>query len=153
MAKKGAVAILNLDKLRKKLDVAGNIDPTPPVTYITLLVQQEARLLVRKRTRTLERSIDQKVTSAKIAHAAQGKVFTNVEYAAPLEFGVNKTYVIKPKDAKALFWEGANHPVKKVIMPPRKPYPFMKPAIKNNAAKARQIFKQYYKNELSKLRK
>ena len=50
------------------------------------------------------------------------------KYAAAHQFG-SKPYVITPKNAKALFWPGAGHPVKSVNhpgLPPRPFFPFFK---------------------------
>lgn len=150
----GAVAVLGVNSLKRKFDRMGKIDITKPTRWSMLLVQQSARKKVRKKTRTLERSIRAKLMKGdKGTTDIQGKVFTNVEYAPPLEFGVNHSYVIRPVKAKALYWDGANHPVKKVVMPPRKPYPFMKPALKDNEQAVRQAFITHYKEMLSKLSK
>jgi phage gpG-like protein len=44
-------------------------------------------------------------------------------YAAAQQFG-SRPYVIKPRQAKALFWPGAGHPVKSVNHPGLPPRPF-----------------------------
>lgn len=43
-------------------------------------------------------------------------VGTNLEYAKYVELGVDE-HVIRPKNKKALYWQGAPHPVKKVNHP------------------------------------
>lgn len=52
---------------------------------------------------------------------------TNVDYAAAVEEG-SSAHVIEAKDAGALFWPGAAHPVGKVQHPGTSPYPYMRPA-------------------------
>ena len=47
-----------------------------------------------------------------------------VNYAAAVEFGT-APHVIYPKNAKALYWNGAKHPVKKVNHPGSAPNPYM----------------------------
>ncbi|MFN2636906.1 MAG: HK97 gp10 family phage protein [Gemmatimonadaceae bacterium] len=48
-------------------------------------------------------------------------------YGAAIEFG-SEPHVIKAKNAKALFWPGAEHPVKQVNHPGNAPQPYMRPA-------------------------
>lgn len=47
-----------------------------------------------------------------------------VNYAAAVEFGTGP-HVILPKNKKALFWQGAKHPVRKVNHPGSKPNRYM----------------------------
>lgn len=152
--KNGVVAILNIDRLAKKLTQLGSTDITPAIQWGTLKVQQTARQKVRKKTRTLERSIDELV-SKQADGTVQGKVFTNVEYAPPLEFGVNKSYTVKPKDKKALkfTFNGVTVYAKKVVIPPRKPYPFMKPALDENKQVIRNAITSLYKGAIAKIKK
>lgn len=49
-------------------------------------------------------------------------------YAASVELGSFQP-VIKPKFKKALFWEGADHPVGAVYNHRTKPYPYLRPAL------------------------
>ena len=49
-------------------------------------------------------------------------------YAASVELGSFQP-VIKAKYKKALFWEGADHPVKAVYNHRTKPYPYLRPAL------------------------
>jgi hypothetical protein len=50
-----------------------------------------------------------------------------VEYAIYVEQGTGP-YVIFPRNKKALFWEGASHPVKVVHHPGNRPRPYLVPA-------------------------
>ena len=61
-------------------------------------------------------------------------VGTNAENAKRLEYGT-EPHIIVPKDKKALFWKGAEHPVKKVHHPGTRPYPFLRPAFDENRKK------------------
>lgn len=63
-----------------------------------------------------------------------GEVGTNVEYAECVEYGT-RPHTITPKNKKALYWEGAGHPVKSVQHPGSKAKPFMGPATKKNEVK------------------
>lgn len=49
-------------------------------------------------------------------------------YAASVELGSSQP-VIKAKYKQALFWEGADHPVKAVYNHTTKPYPYLRPAL------------------------
>lgn len=55
-------------------------------------------------------------------------VGTNVSYALPVEFGT-RPHVIRPRNAKALYWKGARHPVAYVNHPGTRAQPFLRPAI------------------------
>jgi hypothetical protein len=50
--------------------------------------------------------------------------FPTADYASFVEFGT-KPHVIEPKDKKALYWQGADHPVKRVNHPGTAANPFM----------------------------
>lgn len=53
-------------------------------------------------------------------------IYSDKNYAPHLEYGT-RPHVIRPKTKKALFWEGAEHPVKVVHHPGTKEYaPFRK---------------------------
>jgi len=50
------------------------------------------------------------------------------EYGYYIEFGT-APHIIRPKNKKALFWKGADHPVKVVRHPGTRPQPFIRNAI------------------------
>ena len=50
-----------------------------------------------------------------------------VDYAKYVEYGT-PPHIISPKDKKALYWKGAEHPVKRVKHPGTRPKPFLRPA-------------------------
>jgi hypothetical protein len=50
--------------------------------------------------------------------------FPTANYAPYVEFGT-KPHVIEPREKKALYWPGADHPVKRVNHPGTAPNPFM----------------------------
>ena len=57
------------------------------------------------------------------------EVGTPVEYARYVEFGTGPS-VIFPRQKKALYWEGARHPVAYVIRTGNRAYPFLLPALR-----------------------
>lgn len=59
--------------------------------------------------------------------ALTGTVSNNVKYAIMVEDGT-KAHIIKPRFKKALYWNGAPHPVRQVRHPGTKGKPFLKPA-------------------------
>ena len=67
-------------------------------------------------------------------------VGTNVEYAEVVEYGGSRTYIIEPKEKKALYWKGAAHPVKRVVHPPNPAFPFLRPAFDDNRKEIAEIF-------------
>ncbi|MFD9464376.1 HK97 gp10 family phage protein [Streptomyces sp. NPDC060027] len=52
----------------------------------------------------------------------------NVEYWMTVEFG-SSPHVITPRNAKALYWPGARHPVARVNHPGTPAQPFLRPAL------------------------
>ena len=52
----------------------------------------------------------------------------DVNYCEAIEMGL-PAMTIFPKHKLALFWEGADHPVKKVNLPARAAQPFLRPAL------------------------
>jgi HK97 gp10 family phage protein len=56
-----------------------------------------------------------------------GEVAPHVEYAIFVEYGT-RAHVITAKNAGALYWPGAAHPVKSVNHPGTAAQPFMRPA-------------------------
>lgn len=75
------------------------------------------------KTGHLKRSIAHKLTQdTGIVHTS------NVEYAIVVEKG-SKAHTIKPKNKKALYWQGARHPVKSVRHPGTRPKPYLLPAL------------------------
>ena len=73
-----------------------------------------------------------------IAHKlsqTEGEVHTsNIKYAKGVEEGV-KPHKIKPKRGKALYWQGAKHPVKYVNHPGSKAKPYLVPALESEKDK------------------
>ena len=52
---------------------------------------------------------------------------SNIKYAPGVEYGT-KAHIIRPKNKRFLYWEGAKYPVKKVSHPGSKAKPFLIPA-------------------------
>ena len=78
---------------------------------IALQVQKEIKVNCPVQTGRLRNSIV-------VTKNTEGEwvVGTNLDYAEYVELGV-RPHTIVPKNKKALFWEGAKHPVKKVEHP------------------------------------
>lgn len=62
-------------------------------------------------------------------------------YGAAIEYG-SEPHVIKAKNAKALFWPDAEHPVKQVNHPGNAPYPYMRPAFEKALEPIDQVMGQ-----------
>lgn len=90
------------------------------------LVQNQGQANAPVKTGTLRRSITSQVQGA--GGNVKGIVGTNVPYAKYVHEGTGP-HVIVPVSAKALFWPGARHPVKRVNHPGTKANPFLKKAL------------------------
>ena len=69
---------------------------------------------------------------------------SNVKYAVIVEKG-SKAHVIRPKNKKALYWEGAKRPVKLVNHPGSKAKPFLIPAFESEKDKFIENLKEAIK--------
>jgi hypothetical protein len=56
------------------------------------------------------------------------EVGSDVKYASYVEFGTGP-HLILPRNKKALWWKGADHPVRRVNHPGSKAKPWLRPAI------------------------
>ncbi len=68
-----------------------------------------------------------------------------MEYGIWLEKGT-PPHEIKPKDKKALFWHGAEHPVKKVMHPGTKSYAIVVPTVDVHLPRIRQTVTDYWRD-------
>jgi hypothetical protein len=86
------------------------------------ILQDAQRLVPKKSGRLLE----------SLRAETHGKVLRvgslDVNYAQAIEMGL-PPYTIFPKHKQALFWEGADHPVKKVNHPGIKAQPYLRPSL------------------------
>jgi HK97 gp10 family phage protein len=74
---------------------------------------------------------------------------TNVEYATHVEYGT-APHEIRPKNKKALYWKGAEHPVAVVHHPGTAAQPFLRPGFEAVRPKAQKIFKAQVDQSLAK---
>jgi len=122
------------DATRKALDAVG------------FLVEGEA-----KRQITDMDAIDTGALKASITHKPEGDdsvlVGTNIEYAAHVEYGTGP-HDIRPKDAKALYWKGAAHPVKVVHHPGSAAKPFLRGALAATKHEIPRIFTETFEEAL-----
>lgn len=87
----------------------------------------EAKGTVPKVTTALQGSIRMQPTKESGGQLVGRWGSYNIKYAIYIETGTDP-YIIRPKNAKALFWDGAAHPVKVVHHPGIKAQPFLRPA-------------------------
>jgi hypothetical protein len=64
-------------------------------------------------------------SSIKVKKSGKGFEITAVDYMYYIEFG-SLPHIIRPKDKQALFWKGAEHPVKEVRHPGCRPNPVIR---------------------------
>ena len=69
---------------------------------------------------------------------------SNIKYAIIVEKG-SKAHIIRPKNKKALYWEGASRPVKMVNHPGTKPKPYLEPAFESEKDKFIENLKEAIK--------
>ena len=86
-------------------------------------ILDDAQLLVPKKTSRLHDSLRAEVHS-KVLRVGS----LDVNYCQAIEMGL-PPMTIFPKHKQALYWPGADHPVKKVNLPARAPQPFLRPAL------------------------
>jgi hypothetical protein len=85
-----------------------------------------AKIIVRG-LREVITYLDRMAEEARVAAATQVKVGTDVPYAKYV-IGGTRPHDIYPRDKQALFWAGAEHPVRIVHHPGTKPNPFLSDA-------------------------
>ena len=124
----------NWDKALKQAITRG-------LTKATILIRNQAVKECPIKTGRLLNSIKRESDDKK------GKVYTNVEYASVVEYGVKREYKIRVKNKQVLS-DGKVFFGKEVIHPPIKAQPFMRPALYNNKDKILGIVK----NEILKAR-
>jgi hypothetical protein len=83
----------------------------------------DARNYVHKRTGRLHDSLRREVRD-KVLRVGS----LDCNYATDVELGT-AAHVIKPRFKRALYWEGADHPVAKVNHPGTPPMPYLRPAL------------------------
>ena len=108
----------------------------------TLSIEEQAKSNLNKngsvQTGHLRRSISRKV------YINEGIVSANTKYAEGVEKGT-KPHIIRAKKKKALYWQGANHPVKVVNHPGSRAKPYLIPALKSEQPKFIQNLKEAVK--------
>ncbi len=77
-------------------------------------------------------------------------IFNRVFYGIFVHEGT-KRHIIRPVIKKALFWKGADHPVKMVNHPGQKPNPFLQRAVEKTARRREEIFKEEMDKALRKI--
>jgi hypothetical protein len=124
------------------------------MAYTALWMEQRAKATTafNDQTGNLRNSIQAQVTEqtalvveATLAAGAPG-IGATMEYAPYVELGT-PPHVIRPRDAKALYWEGADHPVPAVNHPGTPPKPFIWPTAQEAAAQ--RIFERAFQSHLS----
>lgn len=66
------------------------------------------------------------------------------EYGMVVEYG-SVAHEIRPRNAKALFWPGAAHPVKVVHHPGTPAQPFLTPAVEKERRRVKQAWEALFK--------
>lgn len=123
----------------KKYDLLTQGKLKEAVNKSALAIQRGAKKRVAVDTGRLRSSI----TIEPYNNGLTMDVGTKVKYAAAVEYGTGlfgpekRAIEIRPKKKKALFWPGAKHPVKKVVIKGMRARPFLFPAFE--AEKSRLV--------------
>lgn len=86
-------------------------------------IRDDAKAIVHKKSGRLANSLIAEVVN-KVLRVGS----TDVDYTTDVELGT-APHVINAKPGGALYWPGADHPVKRVNHPGTRPYPFLRPAL------------------------
>lgn len=86
-------------------------------------IRDDAKRIVHKRSGRLAESLVAEVHN-KVLRVGS----LDVNYATDVELGTSP-HVINAKPGSALYWPGADHPVKRVNHPGTRPYPYLRPAL------------------------
>jgi len=109
-------------------------------------VKEYAQSIAPYKTGTLRRSIQFQVLN----NGLQGIVYQDANiasYGGYVEMGT-RAHEITPINKRALFWPGADHPMKSVQHPGTKPQPYMQPAYEGKKDWVLQTFNDAIKNLL-----
>lgn len=80
----------------------------------------------------------------------RGEVGFKAKYAPYVHDGTGP-YEIRPKNGKALFWKGAEHPVRVVHHPGIKANPFLKNAVEDNDSQIDKFFVKAVKDTMTQV--
>lgn len=83
----------------------------------------DAKATVRKRTGRLAESLISEVHNKVLRVGSR-----DCNYATDVEMGTMPHFIL-PRNKKALYWPGADHPVAYVNHPGTRPYPYLRPAL------------------------
>ena len=111
------------------------------VTKLSSEVEEDVKKVVKNSAFNIERNAKSNLTKNKSVATGELRRRTstdikgleatihtsNLKYAPHVEYGT-KAHIIKPKNKRFLYWEGAKYPVKKVNHPGSKAKPFLIPA-------------------------
>lgn len=106
--------------------------------------QEGIRKAIQKSSLSIKKKAMENLTangSVKTGHLRRGIAYrttmtegtihtSNIKYAKGVEEGT-RPHIIRPKNKKYLYWEGANHPVKFVRHPGTKAKPYLVPALES----------------------
>jgi len=114
-------ALKKLEKQLRKYPAISKKYFSKAIVAATVEIHKRAiRGIVPWKTGTLARTF----AFTAVASQLMGKVYPTRDYAGYVHEGT-KPHVIYPVNKRALFWAGANHPVKRVNHPGQKPQPFL----------------------------
>ena len=151
------VSIKGVDSLTKRFNNIANMELKTAMNKATQLVHGQAKALAPADTGQLRGSIHMQVKDT--GKELQGRVYTNVEYAAYVEFGTgvkgNGTYPYQVKGLSLTYkdkgWAYFDEDKGEMIYTKgQKAQPYMYPALKQNEKTIKAILKQGVHTKLKK---
>jgi HK97 gp10 family phage protein len=142
----------NRDMRQLALKLGENVTKAKRAGMLFLVETIEARAVKEAPVKTGD--LADSITSEVNADGSQGIVRATSQHARYVHEGTGiygpykKEFSIVPKNKKALFWEGARHPVKKVTQKGIHPNPFFKRSIKS--IRPQEVFEEGVLNYLKR---
>jgi HK97 gp10 family phage protein len=146
------IKIEGLEELKARLAQSGDYiseELNKTMLESVLGIQSTARSYAPHRTGNLQRSILEDIKN----NGLQGIVYVDnvsAPYGIFMEMGTGP-HDIYPINKQALFWAGADHPVRHVFHPGTAPRPFMQPAFEQNYDKVVNLFRDMLTRVTEKL--
>ena len=144
---KFTVKINGLKELRRAFQKAPSITKDQIQKAISLsvaLVNRNTKMEAPVKTGRLRSSIRSRI------NPFHGIVEPTVDYAIYVHEGT-KAHTIKPVRKQALYWKGADHPVKSVRHPGTKANPFMERGAEKSEPQIQDIFQRAINNSLRQI--
>jgi hypothetical protein len=144
-----SIKIEGLDKLNAAFKIAPEVVKNQIQKAIALsvaLVNRNAKIEAPVKTGRLRSGIQSRISPFR------GTVESTVDYGVYIHEGTS-AHIIRPVNKEALYWKGADHPVKSVQHPGTKANPFMKRGASRSEGQVQLSFQKAISNVVKHLAK